>query len=668
MNAHLQPAGQHDDIPDLYSEHSAGTHFVMRNDRSSFFFRATNPFLSTGNFDQAIESKDIKSKNFISCGNFQTSTEQEDWGYEPDDFKLQTSHKLANSKLEHSSQNVKYNLNSDSHQKKVSRSLSNEQVEPTEAIGFVEQNIVLTKPTKSESPTILRGEPLYKVASSQVKKTPTTQGQAANFDDMSDIEYNLQTNEGNQFWSKPISRNGLLVNNIEHKELLMAENTWPAKDAKGAPQQTVLRPRAAEVAVNSSYHNDSYYRPETDSHAGRQYGAANSKPQNVVGEHENFLAVFESIREQCMSELLAKKSSKKLEQSSILEEEISPLQGSYSLGELLDMAMYSKETSIQVQLYLREFNKEDLNYAAGFLCQHIDALIFSKFGNYVVQFLVEIHRPTRETVANTTLSQFVQFAENEYGSRIMQKLCTISPEYCFNALNLFYKHFDRLIRNITGSILLSKLISASSQEADYLFAVRVLEHNRDFLRKAYFNRMLSTLVGCCSDATLLEIVGLIKNYIWVLMNDKFGNYVLQILVERAQPQGTNLVKAACLKNSPIILTRKYPKFLLIKIVDLDTDGSFSAEMMQRVMELEDVTLADIISKRDSFMLLMLILCKQPSSLVPMVVGRFTRVIRAYFEDGKPNSWNESQVPDQGILQILQRLKDIVSDHTDARAF
>ena len=296
--------------------------------------------------------------------------------------------------------------------------------------------------------------------------------------------------------------------------------------------------------------------------------------------------------------------------------------------------MDSKESSIKVQTYLKQLSWEDLDYQAGYLCKNLDYLIPNKFGNYVVQFLADIHRPTMECVSNKTLSSYLNYAENEYGSRIMQKLCIISKEYCYHALQLFQKNFDRLIRNITGSILLSKLISASQNEEDYLFAVRILDHNKDYLRKAYFNRMLSTLVSCCSEQTLQDIINLIRSHIWILMNDKFGNYVLQILIERGQINGTSMIKQACLNNAQLLLTRKYPKFLVIKVVEVDSEGGFSQEMVKLVLSSDENLLVEILGKRDSAMLLLLLVSRHPSQAIVKIASRLIEVFRKFIG---PNS-------------------------------
>lgn len=338
--------------------------------------------------------------------------------------------------------------------------------------------------------------------------------------------------------------------------------------------------------------------------------------------------LFHDIKSQCLSHLLSKKNCKR-QDLSVLNDNLEEDYSDYRCEDLLDMSLSSKESSIKVQSFLKGQDAHALDYTASFLCQHLETLVLDKFGNYVIQYLIQIHAPSRELTSQMTLSNFVMYAENEYGSRIMQKLCSLNPEYCTKALKLFYKNFDRLIKYITGSILLSKLISSSQNEEEYLFTIRILDTNKEYLRKAYFNRMLSTLVSCCSEKTLLDVLNCIRIHIWILMNDKFGNYVLQILMERAPPNKTSLIKLACLKNYPVVLTRKYPKFLLIRIVELENEGEFSTQMTSKVLELDNDSLYAILAKRDSAMLLLLILSHQVSKAIPQSIQRIQNLLDEY---------------------------------------
>lgn len=322
---------------------------------------------------------------------------------------------------------------------------------------------------------------------------------------------------------------------------------------------------------------------------------------------------FNDLTKKCRDILLNKKSSKKQDQSMLNEEcgEIEEDSNDYSLNQIKLLSTESKESSIRVQGYLkaRRSNAKQLDAVAAYLCEQGDNILLDKFGNYVMQYLVEIHTPSKDKVSRSTLSDFTRYAENEYGSRIMQKLCSICSDYCKQALGKFKQHFSYLIKNITGSILLSKLISSSKSEQWYSWTIDILAKESELLKKAYFNRMLSTLVHHCSHQVLSAIIEMIKPQIWILMNDKFGNYVLQIILEKQHAEGTKHIKNTCLKNCSQILGRKYPKFLIIKLVEVDQAGDFAQNLAQKIVQSDDENVAGIMIKRDSASLLTLILAR-----------------------------------------------------------
>ena len=74
-----------------------------------------------------------------------------------------------------------------------------------------------------------------------------------------------------------------------------------------------------------------------------------------------------------------------------------------------------------------------------------------------------------------------------------------------------------------------------------------------------------------------------------------------------------------------MLTRKYPKFLVIKIVEVDFDGAFSQEMLKLVLNGDDNLVAEILGKRDSAMLLMLLVSRHPMQAIVKIAGRLIAI-------------------------------------------
>lgn len=556
----------------LYQDHSEGTHFFVHKNLVSYSFRAPMPFLSTGNFDQLRPAdRQAASQKHMSCGNFMTSTKEEDWDNLPDEFRVS---RFGQSAFKHTQNNIKYNISPEDTNPYARRIMpaGNGRARSEEEIQEVLEPL----------------EPAMHNFSKQAK--PSCEEKPAR----------------SHFISKPV-----------------LTQTY-------APRTT--EPNARSPIQNVDDEEDSNLEDDLeDSGNDQRLGKDDDDALEEEDQHQGPMMneVFDDIKEKCLDHLLNKKSGKRQDQLTIVNEERIDQGERYSPKQLLNMSFESKEASIKVQAYIRLLDEDNLNHVAGYMCRNLNHLIMDKYGNYVVQFLVELHKPSKDFVHNVCIDNFVKFAENEYGSRIMQKMAAISPKFCATALKVFSKYFDRLIKNITGSILLSKLISCAQNCQEYRFAIEIMQANKEYLKKAYFNRMLATLVNVCPPQLLAEIVYIIRNHIWVLMNDKFGNYVLQIVVEREDREGTKLIKNACLKNGGMILTRKYPKFLIIKIVEMETDYEFCTDMMDSVSMLDMASIWQILSRRDSSMLTLLIMSKQRPEHIPDMADLLLRTMKAY---------------------------------------
>ena len=295
---------------------------------------------------------------------------------------------------------------------------------------------------------------------------------------------------------------------------------------------------------------------------------------------------------------------------------------SYSPDTVLKMSIASREDSIKVQEYLASLDPINLDLMATFLSFNLDTLIFDKLGNYVVQQIVGLHEETLQTVIDMSLQDFSRYATDEYGSRLLQVVCTLSGDFNSKALKLFEANFDDLITNIAGSILLSKLIATASSEENYMFILRLVEVKKSYLQMAYFNRLLTTLVSCCSDKMLSDVVKVVKSHAWSLMNDKFGNYVLQILFTRDHMQGVKICKEVCKSNAEAVLFRKYPKFFLLKIYELNRYNGFLRELIKIVLQGDDTLLKDLAMKKDTSSLFLTLLTTLKPEEIVKIKNRF----------------------------------------------
>jgi hypothetical protein len=319
--------------------------------------------------------------------------------------------------------------------------------------------------------------------------------------------------------------------------------------------------------------------------------------------------------------------------------------------ELIGLSKRSREDSLKVQSYLKNLTAEELDSYAKIFELHLDTLMVNKFGNYVVQFLLTVHKPTCEAVERLSLLKFTSMVNDEYGSRTMQKACQNNPQYVSKALESFMANFDQLISNIAGSIFLSKLVLSSTSKADHQLPLGPLKQKKDHLQNSYYTRILSTIAGVCEDEVLDQIIELVSDNIWNLMNDKFGNYLILIFFDKQKTKGMNLVKEASLKNSQNLISRKFPKFVLLKLLRATEHETFVQDLATKIISHPIDVLLSYIGRKENIALFVLLIGR----LEPKAILNYSRLL--YDEISKETTDKTQLAPE--LSEYLRRLIQLV---------
>ncbi len=132
--------------------------------------------------------------------------------------------------------------------------------------------------------------------------------------------------------------------------------------------------------------------------------------------------------------------------------------------------------------------------------------------------------------------------------------------------------------------------------------------------------MLSTLVSCCSEHMLDRIVQQVKSHVWVLMNDKFGNCVLQTFFRRNHTKGVSLVIANCLKHINTLLIRRFPKLMLVNLVHEGCFDAHTDRICQAIPQLKLANSLKILQRKESCSLFLLLVSRSRLSTRESLFG------------------------------------------------
>jgi hypothetical protein len=250
-------------------------------------------------------------------------------------------------------------------------------------------------------------------------------------------------------------------------------------------------------------------------------------------------------------------------------------------------------------------------------------------------------------VAKYVEENFVRCCTDEYGSRVVQIMLDINLNFCDAAIALSFAYFDHLVSSFSASIMLTKLVGLEFSNKTHNTFIKILEQNKEYLRKAYFNRMLSTLVSCCSDQILDRVLDAIKPHAWELMNDKFGNCVLQGFFKRNHIPGINSIINECRANAEHILMRRYPKLMLINLIHENIFGDAIQGILESLTALKVQLLQAIVQRRESFCLLLLMIASSTEEAASNILNRLTEI---------PDI-NQAAVFCESVKQVDQDLQD-----------
>ncbi|THH33930.1 hypothetical protein EUX98_g248 [Antrodiella citrinella] len=186
--------------------------------------------------------------------------------------------------------------------------------------------------------------------------------------------------------------------------------------------------------------------------------------------------------------------------------------------------------------------------------QHSLDLVQDVFGNYVIQKLFEHGTAAqRSQLAATMEGHILQLAQHMYGCRVVQKAVEfISPEH----QGIFVRELDanvlQCVRDANGNHVVQRLIELVPPER-LAFIAAFRGSVLSLASHAYGCRVLQRCLEHLPNEQTRPLLDELHLHSHDLMSDQFGNYVIQFILEKGQPQDkaaiTSKLRADMLKMS-----------------------------------------------------------------------------------------------------------------------
>jgi hypothetical protein len=216
---------------------------------------------------------------------------------------------------------------------------------------------------------------------------------------------------------------------------------------------------------------------------------------------------------------------------------------------------------------------------------HIIELMTDPFGNYLCQKLLECTDDGQRTVLiQNSSSSMTKIALNQHGTRALQKMIEFisTPEQTQLIIDALRYDVVPLIQDLNGNHVIQKCLNhLSSQDAQFIFdavgvkCVAVGSHRHG----------CCVLQRCIDHASGLQKGALVDQVIsnaYDLVQDPFGNYVVQYILDLAEPGFTEPLCRSFSGKVPFLSKQKFSSNVIekcIRCADQDTKRALVLEIL-----------------------------------------------------------------------------------------
>ncbi|KAI0479285.1 ARM repeat-containing protein [Xylariaceae sp. FL0804] len=173
--------------------------------------------------------------------------------------------------------------------------------------------------------------------------------------------------------------------------------------------------------------------------------------------------------------------------------------------------------------------------------QHVVELMTDPFGNYLCQKLLEYCSDDERTVLiRNAAPEMVQIATNQHGTRALQKMIEFvtTPEHVEIIIEALRNEVVELIQDLNGNHVIQKCLNKlTSVDADFIFQA-VGNHCVAVGTHRHGCCVLQRCIDHASGGQKSWLVGMITQHATRLVQDPFGNYVVQYIIDLNEPTFT----------------------------------------------------------------------------------------------------------------------------------
>ncbi|KAI9852044.1 MAG: hypothetical protein M1838_002013 [Thelocarpon superellum] len=194
-----------------------------------------------------------------------------------------------------------------------------------------------------------------------------------------------------------------------------------------------------------------------------------------------------------------------------------------------------------LQKKLEDRNPEHIQLIFAETKEHVVELMTDPFGNYLCQKLLEYCNDEQRTaLINNAAPQMVKIALNQHGTRALQKMIEFisTPEQVQTIIFALHDRVVELIQDLNGNHVIQKCLNRLTPE-DAQFIFDAVGHNCVVV--GTHRHGCCVLQRCIDHASGIQKGNLVRQISmnsFPLVQDPFGNYVVQYILDLGEPSYT----------------------------------------------------------------------------------------------------------------------------------
>lgn len=207
-------------------------------------------------------------------------------------------------------------------------------------------------------------------------------------------------------------------------------------------------------------------------------------------------------------------------------------------------------------------------------CSHVVELMTDPFGNYLCQKLFEYCNDDQRTVLVQNASKdMVRVALNQHGTRALQKMIEnlSNHDQVDLVINALRERVVDLIQDLNGNHVIQKCLNKlNSADAQFIFNA-VGDACIDVGTHRHGCCVLQRCIDHAEGEDKAKLIHAITQHALILVQDPFGNYVIQYIIDINQPHFTNPIVSRFLDNVVDLSRHKFSSNVIEKCLRCASD-------------------------------------------------------------------------------------------------